>query len=205
MIIYKTTNLINGLIYIGQSIHNNCKYLGSGKTIKLAIKKHGKENFKKEILIYCKSQEELDYYEMFYINLFNSTNNSIGYNLAIGSTNPPNRKGIAFTEEHKKKISIKLSGKNNGAFGKPIGVNQKNAVIQSNFKRKGENHPLYNKKHNQSSKDKTSASMTGKLSGGKHPLAIKITINDINFGCIKEAAEYFSLSAYKFKKKYSIN
>lgn len=48
--IYKTTNLINNKIYIGQhkvkeeKIDNS--YYGSGKLIIQAIKKYGKENFK---------------------------------------------------------------------------------------------------------------------------------------------------------------
>ena len=39
MIIYKTTNLITGKIYIGQDSKNNPKYLGSGKYLNLSIKK----------------------------------------------------------------------------------------------------------------------------------------------------------------------
>jgi hypothetical protein len=31
MIIYKTTNLINGRFYVGSDKYNNPKYLGSGK------------------------------------------------------------------------------------------------------------------------------------------------------------------------------
>ena len=50
MIIYRTTNLLNGKSYIGLSVHNQQHYLGSGVGIKNAIKKYGKENFKKEIL-----------------------------------------------------------------------------------------------------------------------------------------------------------
>ena len=51
--IYKTTNLINGLIYVGQ--HKATKfepnrYMGSGNNIKAAIKEFGKENFKCELL-----------------------------------------------------------------------------------------------------------------------------------------------------------
>lgn len=46
MQIYITTNLINGKIYIGQSIHSNKNYLGSGVKLKKAIDKYGTENFK---------------------------------------------------------------------------------------------------------------------------------------------------------------
>jgi hypothetical protein len=65
MIIYKTTNLINGKIYIGKDSKNNSKYLGSGLLLKRAILKYGKENFKKEILEECSSIEELNQREIF--------------------------------------------------------------------------------------------------------------------------------------------
>jgi len=50
MEIYKTTNKINGKIYIGKDTTSNPQYLGSGKLIKRAILKYGVENFTKEIL-----------------------------------------------------------------------------------------------------------------------------------------------------------
>lgn len=40
--IYITTNLINGKKYIGQKKGYNDTYLGSGKILKLAIKKYGR-------------------------------------------------------------------------------------------------------------------------------------------------------------------
>lgn len=50
--VYKTTNVVNGMYYIGyhktSSIHDS--YLGSGKYFLRAVKLHGKHNFKKEIL-----------------------------------------------------------------------------------------------------------------------------------------------------------
>ena len=60
MQIYKITNLINGKIYIGQEFKNNPNYFGSGQVIKNAIKKYSIVNFKKEILQYCFSKEELN-------------------------------------------------------------------------------------------------------------------------------------------------
>ena len=39
MYIYLTTNLINGKIYVGQYTGNNKNYIGSGKILKLSIKK----------------------------------------------------------------------------------------------------------------------------------------------------------------------
>jgi hypothetical protein len=67
--IYKTTNLINNKIYVGQHsvIEKNDVYLGSGFLLKKAIKKYGKENFKKEILEYCDSKIEMSKKEIFWI------------------------------------------------------------------------------------------------------------------------------------------
>lgn len=45
-IIYKTTNLINGKIYIGQHYTSaDDGYLGSGKILNLAIDKYGIESY----------------------------------------------------------------------------------------------------------------------------------------------------------------
>ncbi len=59
--IYKTTNLLNGKYYIGMHTTSNLKdgYLGSGKHLKYAIRKHGKENFKCEVLEFLNNREEL--------------------------------------------------------------------------------------------------------------------------------------------------
>jgi hypothetical protein len=127
MIIYKTTNLVNGKIYIGQDSKNNINYFGSGDLIKRAIKKYGLTNFKKETLCLCETQSELNEMEQKFISEYNSTDKSIGYNICIGGTNGTmlNRKhsketkqqmseirnGIIFTDEHKKNISKAHKGK----------------------------------------------------------------------------------------------
>lgn len=84
-IIYKTTCLINGKIYIGQNTTGNKNYMGSGTLIRAAIKKYGKENFIRETLIECYNQVELDEWEDLLIWEYNSRDKSIGYNIAKGS------------------------------------------------------------------------------------------------------------------------
>jgi len=84
MIIYKTTNIINNKFYIGQDIYDNPKYFGSGKLLILAIKKYGKENFKKEILEVCTDEKHMDEREIFWIRELNATDRKIAYNICEG-------------------------------------------------------------------------------------------------------------------------
>ena len=84
MYIYKTTNLINNMIYVGQTSKRNNSYLGSGKYLKRAIKKYGEENFTIEILEECKNKEDLNQREKYWIQELDSTNVKIGYNIADG-------------------------------------------------------------------------------------------------------------------------
>lgn len=118
MIIYKITNLINNKIYIGKDMKNSSTYFGSGKIIKLAIKKYGKENFKKDIIEICENKEQLNCQEIHWISFYNSTNELIGYNIALGgeggkTTKEPWNKGLKtgkLKSEHKQKISDALTG-----------------------------------------------------------------------------------------------
>ncbi len=84
MIVYKTTNLINGKIYVGKDEGRNPGYLGSGDILKKAIEKYGKENFKKEILEICNIQEQLCEREKFWIKKLDARNPEIGYNIMEG-------------------------------------------------------------------------------------------------------------------------
>lgn len=69
-LVYKTTNLVNGKIYIGKHETNNLDdgYLGSGILIRRAIEKYGEENFTREILFECSSQEEMNAKEAELVN-----------------------------------------------------------------------------------------------------------------------------------------
>lgn len=108
MEIYKTTNLINGKIYIGKSVKGRPWYLGSGVYLTRTIKKEGRQNFKKEILEICYSQNELNVREIYWIKKFDSRNPLIGYNITIGGDGWT---GNHHTEESKKKMSIAKKGR----------------------------------------------------------------------------------------------
>lgn len=84
--IYKTTNLINGKIYIGKhrAKQFDIKYFGSGIILKNAIKKYGIENFVCEMLESCDSLAQLNEREVYWIEKFNSQRAEIGYNISNG-------------------------------------------------------------------------------------------------------------------------
>lgn len=133
--IYKTTNFINGKIYIGQHISNNKYYLGSGVMLSRAIEKYGRQNFKKEILKHCFSQEQLDVWEKYFIRKFCSTNPKIGYNILPGTSNGFGHVNPATLDSVKKKMS-----KNH--FTKTMSLEDKEKIFDkvraaSKFKGKG--------------------------------------------------------------------
>lgn len=81
MIIYQTICLINDKKYIGKDSHNDPNYIGSGELLKEDIKKYGKENFKKEIIEYCNTDEELVLRESYWIKYYNAVESDEYYNL----------------------------------------------------------------------------------------------------------------------------
>lgn len=108
--IYKTTNLINGKIYIGKHLATkfSLSYKGSGAILKQAFKKYGKENFKCELIAEATTEEELNNLEAYWINYFNSRDPEIGYNIVEGGLGTS---GYHHSEEAKQKMSEAKSGK----------------------------------------------------------------------------------------------
>lgn len=104
MIVYITTNIINGKKYIGKDVANRKYYLGSGKALRLAISKYGKENFIKEILAEVSTQEELMEMEKYYIDYYNACNSVLFYNIAQGGLGG-GAQGRKLSDETKLKMS----------------------------------------------------------------------------------------------------
>ena len=111
-IIYKTTNLVNGMYYIGRRIlqYVDDSYIGSGKPkFENAIKKYGKHNFKREILYAFDNKQDMVDKEKEIVNK-DVVNDEMSYNIRLGGIGG-SRKGRKITKEHKHKISKANKGK----------------------------------------------------------------------------------------------
>lgn len=103
--IYKTTNLINDMTYVGKckkSSTDTPNYLGSGFYLNSALKKYGKSNFKKEIIVEGEFNKTLlTQLELHYIRLYSPAISKNSYNLI------ENTAGIKFREASKDLIKKK--------------------------------------------------------------------------------------------------
>lgn len=110
MIIYKATNKINGMSYIGQTIYNlkirKSKHewdalnnVGNMYFVR-ALKKYGIDNFDWNIIAECDDMKELDKLEIYCIDYYDTYNN--GYNLTVGGGGCA---GYKLTKKIKQKIS----------------------------------------------------------------------------------------------------
>lgn len=142
--VYKIINNINGKYYIGahRSSIMEDSYMGSGKLIQSAIRKYGKENFTKEILIVCSSEEEMYAKEAEIVNKVFCLSRET-YNMApggFGGTMAFNRKPhtVKHSEETKEKIRQAALNK------KPITEETRNKLSENNFSKR---HPEKQSQH----------------------------------------------------------
>lgn len=135
--IYVTTNHINGKKYIGQRKYDKQgkwkEYLGSGIILSRAIKKYGKENFSKQIIEECKTKEELNLKEKYWINHFDAVNSDNFYNIADGGDGGNTLSGYTEKqlEEHSKILSNALKGVINQGINNPM---SKQVICLNNMK-----------------------------------------------------------------------
>lgn len=103
MIVYKIENLVNGKVYIGQTIQKNPKARwyehtsrvknGSRHPLYDSIRKYGLDNFSWEVIDKAESLESLNALEQHYVEKYNSINN--GYNIReAGNNKTHNQKSI---------------------------------------------------------------------------------------------------------------
>ena len=109
--IYKIENTVNHKVYIGQSkniisrfkrghllLHTVCN-----SYLKAAFEKYGYENFTVEVI---KETYDLDYWEIFLIQIYKATDKRYGYNMCEGGYIGDSFKGHHHSEETKKLMSL---------------------------------------------------------------------------------------------------
>jgi len=176
--VYMTTNLVNGKKYIGMCKNTHSKqYIGSGKVLKDAIKKYGKENFERIVLEECDTFEDLSEAERKWIEKYDAVNNPDFYNLTPG--------GFGGSSEYMKEYWSNLS--------------DEQRKISRNWSRKdmtGQNNPMFGKKHSEETKKKIGTKSVDRNwkkpnhFGAKNPRAKKVLVeyeNNIEYyECLKD-------------------
>ena len=109
--IYKITNTVNGKCYIGQAKDYKARFQGhklklrknehDNSHLQYAWNKYGSDAFTFEVLEYTEDYNER---EKYYIKLYNSTDESCGYNILEGGENPPLRASAILALDDVKKI-----------------------------------------------------------------------------------------------------
>ena len=199
-IIYITTCLVNGKVYIGQTIHWQDKsYLGSGVALCEAVKKYGRSKFKRKILKVCYNQKQLDAWEMIMIRKYNSTDKSIGYNvlpgtaIEFGAVNPTHIPEVV--EKIKNKKKDKWGGKNCYWYGKTLSEETKKKLSDKAKKRLSDptNNPMYGRKQSKETKCKIAEKAKGRVGFNKGKRLSK------------ETRKKISESVSKFYKEKNLN
>lgn len=163
--VYETTNLINGKKYIGKrsckcEIEND-RYIGSGKLLKKAIRKYGKESFSKRILIICETEEEAYIEEEKFILENDSVESEMYYNVAgcgkgTGSGKNHPRYGVKLSKEQVQRMIDRC--KNN-----PISEDTRRRMREAKKgKMIGADNHFYGKKHTEEARAKMSIASSSK-------------------------------------------
>lgn len=179
MIVYKTTNLINGKIYIGKACGKSVVngYLGSGIELVPDIIKYGKQSFRRVTIDFATNEKEQCQKEIFWIKFYREKLGIYSlYNISDGG------EGASFlkSEETKKKISMSHKGK------KQSEQHRKNNSIarKKQFENK-ENRPYFGKPKSEETKLKISLAKKGKQSprkGKTHSVETRIKQSIVKIG-----------------------
>lgn len=129
--VYETTNLLNGKIYVGVHATNDLldNYLGSGITLKRAIRKHGRKHFRKRILFLYSDIDKAYSKEKEIVN-DEFVRRHDTYNMTTGGS-----KSIEFSQERINRYKLR-SGPNHWAYGKKFSKQHRQKISRGGLGRK---------------------------------------------------------------------
>jgi group I intron endonuclease len=163
-VVYRTVNKTNGKIYVGShsTTSLNDSYLGSGKYIKKALKKYGRENFYIEHLFFCETREQAFEIERYAIrdhievygkrNVYNAKPVACGH--IKGESHP--MWGKTHSDRLKKKWSKERRGEGNAFYGKTHTEETRKRLSEASSSHTGNKNPFYGKHHSKETKQKLS-------------------------------------------------
>lgn len=165
-IVYKTTCLVNGKIYIGAHTTDdlNDGYIGSGKAFLRAVKQHGRDAFSREVLAVFDNPETMYAYEAELVTeeFVKSRDN---YNLQTGGDCGVKKSdeskqlmrakkiGRKWSEEHRINASLAKKGKPISEATRLARIGRKRPDV-TNAERVGDKNPFYGRKHSEETKEK---------------------------------------------------
>jgi hypothetical protein len=179
-IIYKITNKLNNKFYVGahKTSNINDDYFGSGVILERAVKKHGIENFNKEILFECLDVEEMWQKETSIVDE-EFIARSDTYNVKLGgcggfdyvNKNHPRMASKDYKDMIKKwqtigKTTVQYMMKTDEKFKKEMLEKWANNL---KFARMANPMGFYGRKHSDESKTKIGKSVRGKYTGKNNP------------------------------------
>lgn len=211
--VYKYTNIQNGKIYIGQtknSLEERAQRDGLNyrecTRFYNAIKKYGWDSFVPTILADGLTVDEANYLEEYYIDFYDSTNPSKGYNLAAGGLNH------SMGEESRSILSSKAKERyrdktKNPMYGKK---HTDEALSKMSEKKRGSNNPMFGTKWNENQRKRCGVKgrklnftdeqrewyrQRARILGLQGTRSIRCIDDGIEFQSIKDAASYYGVSS----------
>lgn len=171
--IYIIKNIVNGKVYVGQSVdiytrwynhkHDLINNVHYNTHLQASWNKYGEASFEFSIIKTC-DQNDLDALEVEYISLYNSCDSKFGYNMSHGGSG-----GGIPNDEVRAKLSIVNIGENNPMFGKHHTAETKKKISEAKigdknamYGKRGELSPNYGRKHTDEFRELQSKIQKGK-------------------------------------------
>lgn len=199
--VYKVVNTINGCEYIGkhQTGNLNDGYIGSGKTLRRAVRKHGKDAFVKQILFVFSTEKEMNDKEAELVTE-EYCKSDTNYNLKPGGSGgfalvdqrKGSKAGALRRQELLKNPEFRESVRRAAIKGYSCGIGQM-SDIQRKSNAKYARSKRTNVLHTSESKRRISAANKGRGMGNQNR-SMKVDIEGHIFPSMKIAAEHFNVS-----------